>query len=252
MLIVSDVHGNAEALARAAARGEPLMVLGDLINYVDYRTAEGILADVAGREWVAAMIVFRTENRWDEVSRHWEKLRAARDPEALSVEFRDRIEAAYADVCGALEGAEAYVTFGNVDRPDRLEHHLPDSATYVESGVIEVEGRRWGIVGGGLESRLGVPGEVTDEEMSQRLADLGPVDVLGTHVPPAVPPLATDVVAGTNKGSRPVLDYLLEHQPPFHFFGDIHQPQAMSWRVGKTLSTNVGYFRATGRPFRFE
>ena len=33
-------------LPRAAAAGEPLLVLGDLVNLVDYRTMDGILADV--------------------------------------------------------------------------------------------------------------------------------------------------------------------------------------------------------------
>ena len=46
-----------------------------------------------------------------------------------------------------------------------------------------------------------------------------------------------------------VRDYLIEHQPRYHYFGDIHQPQAVSWRVGRTLCRNVGYFRATGRVF---
>jgi len=251
MLIVSDVHGNVEGLRRVSQMGEPLVVLGDLINYIDYRTADGILADIAGNEWVRAMIDYRTESRWGEVQAHWEELRSQRGEETLREEFRDRIEEAYSDICQALAGAESYVTFGNVDRPDRLKHHLPDGATFVESGIVELEGLRFGIVGGGVASRLGVPGELSDEELAARLAALGPVDVLGTHVPPAISQLSTDVVAGTDKGSQPVLDYLKEHQPSFHFFGDIHQPQASSWHVGKTLSCNVGYFRATGRAFRF-
>jgi len=254
MLIVSDVHGNADGLrvvARAGEQmGEPVVVLGDLINYIDYRTADGILADVAGREWVREMIDYRTEGRWNEVQSHWEALRAERGSEELRVEFRDRIERAYADVCNALDGAEAYVTFGNVDRPDRLAHHLPSSASFIESEVVELEGIRFGIVGGGVASRLGVPGELSDDELAERLAALGPVDVLGTHVPPAISQLSRDVVAGTDKGSQPVLEYLLEHQPSFHFFGDIHQPQAVTWNIGKTVSRNVGYFRATARAHR--
>ena len=83
--------------------------------------------------------------------------------------------------------------------------------------------------------------------MSDRLAAIGPVDVLCTHVAPAVTPLATDVIGGRQKGSPAVLNYIEEHQPAYHYFGDIHQPQAVSWRIGNTLSHNVGYFRATGR-----
>jgi Icc-related predicted phosphoesterase len=83
--------------------------------------------------------------------------------------------------------------------------------------------------------------------MAIKLGRLGPVDILCTHVPPDVQPLASDVVGRTSKASKEILDYLLEFEPPFHFFGDIHQPQATTWRVGNTTCINVGYFRATGR-----
>ena len=84
--------------------------------------------------------------------------------------------------------------------------------------------------------------------MAAKLEQLGRVDVLCTHVPPAVPPLASDVIGGRYKGSGPVLAYIERHRPGFHYFGDVHQPQASSWRIGTTLCRNVGYFRATGRP----
>ena len=51
MLIVSDVHGAFAELARVGSSQQPLLVLGDLINYVDYRTGEGIAADVYGRQF---------------------------------------------------------------------------------------------------------------------------------------------------------------------------------------------------------
>jgi Icc-related predicted phosphoesterase len=84
--------------------------------------------------------------------------------------------------------------------------------------------------------------------MNDILESLGPVDVLCTHVPPAVDPLRTDVVTGrSERGSQPILDYILAHQPSLHLFGDVHQPQASTWRIGRTVCRNVGYFRATGR-----
>jgi Icc-related predicted phosphoesterase len=126
---------------------------------------------------------------------------------------------------------------------------LPDGVTFVDAGVFDLEGIRVGIVGGGVAS-LGVPGEVDDETMHDRLSRLGPVDMLCTHVAPAVRPLASDVIGGRPKQSLPVLHYLLEHRPRWHYFGDIHQPQATRWRVGETVCRNVGYFRATGRAVR--
>ena len=99
---------------------------------------------------------------------------------------------------------------------------------------------------------MNTPGEVSEETMAAKLASLGPVDILCTHVAPAVPALARDVIGGKEKGSAAVLDYLLQARPPFHYFGDIHQPQAISWRLGDTLCRNVGYFRATGKAVRHE
>jgi Icc-related predicted phosphoesterase len=143
------------------------------------------------------------------------------------------------------------VTFGNVDRPDRLAANLNDGCRFVDGDVVEIEGWRVGIVGGGVPA-LGVPGEVVEDEMRRKLTGLGPVDVLCTHVAPAVSPLSDDVIGGRPKHSKAVLDYLLDLRPRWHYFGDIHQPQATRWRVGDTVCRNVGYFRATGRPVRHD
>ena len=64
------------------------------------------------------------------------------------------------------------------------------------------------------------------------MAALGAVDVLCTHAAPAVPQLSYDVIGGRCKHSEAVLGYLLAHGPRWHYFGDVHQPQAVSWRVG--------------------
>ena len=47
--LVSDIHGAAQALARAAADADVLLVCGDLVNLIDYRTMQGIAVDVFGR-----------------------------------------------------------------------------------------------------------------------------------------------------------------------------------------------------------
>lgn len=247
--LVADVHGAAVALRRAAAEaaeaGEPLLVLGDLINFVDYRTLEGIATAVSGRELVSRVIELRQEGRVDEARRLW---REHHTPQ-VAARYEEAIDAAYREICGALEGCEAYVTYGNVDRPDLLKAHLPATARFVDGDVIVVGGVRVGFAGGGVPS-LGTAGEVGHEEMARKLERLGDVDVLCTHVPPAIPELATDVIGGRAKGSPPVLEHLRRRRPAFHYFGDIHQPRATRWRVGPTLSRNVGYFRATERVVR--
>jgi Icc-related predicted phosphoesterase len=95
---------------------------------------------------------------------------------------------------------------------------------------------------------IGAAGEVTEELMEAKLEAIGEVEVLCSHLPPSIDPLRTDVITGRGeRGSRPLLDYIRRRQPRYHFFGDVHQPQASTWRVGKTTCRNLGYFRATKR-----
>lgn len=248
MLLVADVHGAADALRRVAASGEPLLVLGDLINFIDYRSNDGILAEVAGRDVVDELVRLRTAGDFASASAAWRRFAAGREGE-LRRAFDRHVAEAYDEVCAALEGAEAYVTYGNVDRPDLLAEMLPTGSRFVDAEVIEIEGLSVGFAGGGAPS-LGTPGEVSETAMAEKLASLGRVDMLCTHVPPAVTPLAKDVIGGREKSFAAILDYLERHQPAFHYFGDIHQPQAVRWRIGATECRNVGYFRATGRAVR--
>ncbi len=248
MLIVADVHGATEALRRVAGSGEPLLVLGDLINFIDYRTNQGIAADVLGRPFVAELVRLRGGGEHAAAQAHWRRTAAAQGID-LPGAFESHVAAAYQDVCGALDGAEAYVTYGNVDRPELLRDSLPSSARFVDAETVIIDGLTVGFAGGGVVA-LGTAGEVTETEMAAKLAALGPVDILCTHVPPAVAPLSGDVIGGRAKQSEAVLDYLLTVRPAFHYFGDVHQPQASTWRVGSTVCRNVGYFRATGRAVR--
>lgn len=248
MILIADVHGAVRPLARVAAAGEPLLVLGDLINFIDYRTYEGIVRDISGEQFVADIVSLRAAGRHDEAAQRWREHSRGREAE-LAEDYRRAIEAAYDEICPALQGAEAYVTYGNVDRPDILAAHLPASARFVDGDTVEIEGVRVGFAGGGIVG-IGTPGEITEDQMADKLDGMGRVDVLCTHVPPAIGPLATDVIAGRIKGSTAVLDFLDRAQPAFHYFGDVHQPQAVTWRHGATLCRNVGYFRATERAVR--
>ena len=248
MLIVSDIHGAFEPLARVAGLGEPLLVLGDLLNVIDYRTMDGMLVDVLGHAVVAEVVERRSRGDHDGARHVWRDAVAGSE-EAVRRRFHELTITAYENAASALAGSDSIVTYGNVDSPHLLEASLPDGVRFVEVGVVEVEGRSVGIVGGGVPS-LGTPGEVAHEVMRERLFGLGEVDILCTHVAPAVPQLSLDVIGGRPKHSQAVLDYLVRFSPGWHYFGDIHQPQAVSWRVGSTACRNVGYFRATGRAVR--
>jgi len=243
--LIADVHGAVDALRRVAPGEGPLLVLGDLINFIDYRDNEGIVTEVAGVEFVERIVRLRTAGDFTAAGELWREHSKGREDEYRAL-YNRAIEAAYVDICAALDGVEAYVTYGNVDNPTVMKAHLPDTATFIEADVISIDGMRIGVVGGGVPT-INSPGEISNDVMAERLASVGPVDMLCTHVAPAIHPLATDVVGGREKGSPALLDYILEHQPRYHYFGDIHQPQAVSWQIGSTLSRNVGYFRATGR-----
>jgi Icc-related predicted phosphoesterase len=250
MLIVSDVHGAFEALGQLARSGEPLLILGDLVNYVDYRTMDGIAAEVLGKHFVRQVAGFRATGDYEASRALWREHMTGRETEIRS-QIAQHVRRQYEETGRALEGGVSYVTFGNVDRPEALRACLPDGATFVDGDVVRIEGFRVGFVGGGAPTPLGVPGEVSESDMAEKLNGLGPVDILCSHLPPAIAALRTDVITGRAEGSSAaILAYLLEHQPAYHYFGDTHQPQASRWRVEDTRCVNVGYFRATGRAVR--
>lgn len=243
--VVADVHGAFGALARTVASEPGVLILGDLVNLVDYRTNVGIIPDVVGKDLVHDIVALRDRDRADEADRLW-KARTATLAIDVRGEIGRRMEAEYRELALALVGGSVIITHGNVDDPAMLASCLPPGSRYVDGEVLEIAGERFGIVGGGVP-RIGSRGEVADDAMRAKLAAMGPVDVLCSHVPPAIDMLAEDVVGGPAKGSVPLRDYIDEHRPRIHYFGDIHQPRATELRRGSTLCVNVGYFRATGR-----
>ena len=137
MLIVSDVHGAVEPLRRVASLDEPLLVLGDLINYIDYRSNEGIVADISGRPLVDEFVRIRTMEGSEAATEFWHGEWAHRDV-GLEDRYTEAVKASYREVCGALAGSRTYVTYGNVDRPDMLAEHLPDGVRFVDAEVVEI------------------------------------------------------------------------------------------------------------------
>lgn len=248
MLLVADVHGAATALERIAQRGETILVLGDLVNLIDHRTGDGIVSDAVGRSVVAEISRLRAAGQKDEARAVWRRATEGRRDD-VDDDITRRMNAQYQEVCSALGATDSFVTFGNVDRPEMLRANLGDRSVFVDAETRDIDGERVGFVGGGIPN-VGTLGEVAGDEMKSKLDAIGTVDVLCTHVPPDVPALASDVVGRMRRGSPEILEYILAFEPAYHYFGDIHQPMATSWRVGRTLCINVGYFRATGRALR--
>ena len=115
---------------------------------------------------------------------------------------------------------------------------------------MELGGLTFGFAGGGLKSLYRTPYEMPEDEFRAKLEALGQVDVLCTHIPPAVPELLYDTVARRlEKGSVALLDVIKATRPRYSIFGHVHQPLARRTRVGVTECLNVGHFRATGAPF---
>lgn len=252
MLFISDVHDAPEALRKLVTLGEEIVILGDLVNLTDYRTGRGAVADVLGHEFAARTSAARARGDYPRMRALWRE-EAEVTGEDLRTRIRDRLAVQYERAGEALAGGHGLVIHGNVDRPELLQAVLPVGFDFVHGRVVERAGLRIGFVGGGMRTPLGADGEVSDDEMSELLAGLGEVDVLCSHVPPAVPSLRTDVVTGREeRGSGPLLGYLLESQPTLHVFGDVHQPKASVWRLGRTRCHNAGYFRATGRFLRLD
>lgn len=252
MLFVSDVHGATGALRRLVDLGEPIAILGDLANLTDYRSGEGAVADVLGLTFARAASSARGEGDFEAMRSLWTREVGDRGDQVRTA-IGQALERQYAEVGEALTGGSGVVIHGNVDRPRSLIAALPDGFRYMHGEVLEIDGVVFGLVGGGVSTPLQAEGEVSDDEMSSLLEEMGPVEVLCTHVAPAVRPLRLDVITGREeRGSDPVLRYLHTHRPRLHLFGDIHQAQASTWRVGPTRCLNTGYFRATGRFLRID
>jgi Icc-related predicted phosphoesterase len=245
--VISDLHGAVERLRDAASGCDVVLVLGDLINVLDYQSMEGILVDIFGREPVAEAAGLRARGRYAEAR---EAMGRRRVPET---EVRERFVSMarhqYEEVFDALPDG-AIVTYGNVDVPDLLRATLRPGIRFVDGEVVDLDGQRFGIVGGGLPTPLEIPGEVDEDQYDGKLKALGPVDVICTHQPPRIPWLVYDVQGRRfEPGSTGLVGYINEHRPRYSYFGHVHQPLVDRMTMGPTRLVNVGHFRATGRPW---
>jgi len=247
---ISDLHGAVEHVHAVAGTCDALLVLGDLINVLDYRSWDGILVEIFGRESVVEAAELRAQGRFEE-ARSVIRKRGA-DPEELRNRFLELARLEYQRVFEALPD-HSYVTFGNVDHPELLRSLLPDHVRFVDAETVAFGGTVFGFVGGGVRTPLGVPGEVSDEEYRAKFERVGPVDVICTHMPPRLPWYTYDVVARKfEPGSVALIEYIQSHQPRYALFGHVHQPLVSSGNIGLTQLVNVGHFQANGRGFTIE
>jgi len=249
--VVSDVHGSVEALSRAGDGADALVCLGDLILFLDYADSSGgIFAELFGAESAERLVALRTERRFEQARSFSRGLWASlQDPKAA---MEDALRGQYAALFEAMP-TPAYLTYGNVDVPAMWPEFTRDGHTVLDGQVVEIGGRTWGFVGGGLQTPMRTPHEVDDETYAAKVTAVGAVDVLACHIPPDVPGLLYDVEARRfERGSAAVLDAIRDTAPGLVLFGHVHQPLQSRLRIGRTECVNVGHFRGTGTPFVLE
>jgi Icc-related predicted phosphoesterase len=246
--VVSDVHGRSDALAHAGDGADALICLGDLVLFLDYDdVGNGIFAELFGPAAATQLIELRGQRRFDD----------ARDfSRGLWAEVGDRqtvIEGAvrkqYAELFAVMP-TPAYVTYGNVDVPSLWPDYARDGVHVLDGQTVEIGGRTFGFVGGGLRTPMRTPYEISDEEYAAKVAAIGAVDVLCCHIPPDIPELLYDVEARRmERGSAAVLDAVRDTQPDLVLFGHVHNPLSQRTRIGRTECVNVGHFRGRGTPY---
>ncbi|MDQ4103760.1 MAG: metallophosphoesterase [Actinomycetota bacterium] len=253
--VVSDVHGNVDALARAGAGADALLVLGDLIDFVDYDDhSAGILGSIFGSAAVQRFAELRSAGAPGEafafVRELWRRL-----PDCREV-VREAVVEQYERLFAALP-SPTYATPGNVDMPELWPRFARAGLHILDGQSAVIGGLRWGFVGGGLLPEGVVPRKDpvfrsylrTQEQYGVAVAALGRVDVLCSHIPPAVPELLYDVHARRPEiGSEQLLALIQADRPRAALFGHVHHPLAQRVRLGRTECINVGYFRRTGTP----
>jgi Icc-related predicted phosphoesterase len=247
--VVSDVHGNARDLAIAGDGADALICLGDLVLFLDYADhSRGIFPELFGVENADLLVELRTARRFEEARELGRRLWAE-----LGTDKETAIEAAvrrqYAELFAAFP-TPTYATYGNVDIPALWHEYARPGTTVLDGERVEIGGRVFGFVGGGLRTPMRTPYEISDEEYAAKVEAIGEVDVLCSHIPPDVPELTYDTVARRfERGSRALLDALRRNRPRYALFGHVHQPLVRRMRVGATECVNVGHFAAGGRPW---
>jgi Icc-related predicted phosphoesterase len=248
VFVVSDLHGAADALSDQVPQGSTLLLLGDLINFIDYFSMTGILTEVFSVATVAEVVRLRTAGDLDQARRVMAERSEGRE-DLIRSEIGRRVKQEYENVFSVLPDP-TYLILGNVDNPGivsalRTAHpHVRDP----DGMVLTLDGERFGFVGGALPTPMHVAGEITEAEMRAKVENLGDCDVICSHIPPAVPELCFDTIAKKpERGSEDLLEYIRDVQPHRAYFGHLHQPLISAMRIGRTLCVNVGYFRATRR-----
>ncbi len=249
--VVSDVHGAAEALARAGDGADALVCLGDLVLFLDYADhSRGIFPDLFGVENADRMVELRTARRFEEARALDRELWAGLDRRTV---IERAVRKQYAELFAAFP-TPTYATYGNVDIPApvagvrRARHHRARRRHRgdrrpglrlrrrrpAHRDAHPVRGRRGGVRRQGRRPRPG------------RRALLA-------HPARASPSCATTPApGGSSAAATPCSTRCARSQPKYALFGHVHQPLVARTRIGRTECVNVGHFNHTRTPWALQ
>jgi Icc-related predicted phosphoesterase len=241
--IISDVHGEYAALRDQLAPDDIAVLLGDYLNLIDFRTLDGILAEVYSKEEVVRALALIASGDKEQVR---QQIRATIGGAAEKNEMvRERIAQSYEEFFASIP-CKCFMLYGNTDGPEVMRAFVRGNTELIESGVVEIDGEKFGMVSGAPLGpwNIGLPGEMETDRYNALIASLGPVDVLCTHYPPAVPELTWDTLANRDEaGSDAILSFIEEYSPAYHYFGHVHSPRVSCMVHGRTRTVNAGFFK---------
>ena len=247
MIFISDVHYQLDHLNSLPKNKGPVVILGDLINWIDYRDGQGIAMDVFGKDNVEKLVNLRKEHRFDERKSLWKEL-YQNDPDEISKKMQNAILKQYEDVFGVLKNYEVWFIPGNVDDVKIMNSYTNNSIKNVDGLIVEYNNKKIGFAGGGVPTPINARGEIDEDTFSETLSTLRDSEIICTHAPPLVDELVTDVITNKIEQGWPALkEFIEKYQPQYSLFGDVHQPKASNWVIKSTKCINVGYFRATNQ-----
>ena len=267
--VVADVHGNYDALARVAETADRLIVLGDLLDYIDYHDPRrGIVGEMFGADNAARFAALRVRGAFSELREFNRMLWGSMaDPHGtLSAIVRERYRRVLASI-----PAGTIVTLGNVDVAAEWEAVAGPAMPYRDGEIVTVDGLDFAFVAGGAYRGAPVPpmlpvqldeaGAVPAQRpypwrpLMRPYADysavvdaLPPADVLCSHIPPDNALLRYDTVPGRLEMCGPgLVEYIERVQPLLALSGHVHQPLRARTRLGMTECRNVGHFQRRER-----
>ena len=167
MIFISDVHHQLEFLKLLPKKNEPVVILGDLINWIDYRNGDGIAKEVFGLENVQKLINLRKEHRFEERKDLWKSL-YSNDPEVIMKNMRDAIENQYEEVFKILKKYHVWFIPGNVDDVEIMNSYTSSTIKNVDGLLIEHQGTKLGFAGGGVPTPINARGEISEIEFSKK------------------------------------------------------------------------------------